>query len=80
MPDSPFWDSPFWEEQLALVRSRVRARTLMLFANARGLTLPTDAEQRLEQMSDTALGELINQAFTSPDAAATALLAAIRQR
>ncbi|MFP2925007.1 hypothetical protein ACLESO_07270 [Pyxidicoccus sp. 3LG] len=77
-------DSPFWEEQRALERAqeraRVHARMLVTFANGRGLTLPADAEQRLAQMNDAALEELVKQALTSPDAATTALLAAIRQR
>ncbi|MCP3142991.1 hypothetical protein [Pyxidicoccus xibeiensis] len=75
-------DSPFWEEQRALERARervlVHARMLVTFANARGLALPADAEQRLAQMNDAALEELVKQALTSPDAAVTALLAAIR--
>lgn len=75
-------DSPFWEEQRALERVRERsrscARTLMTFANARGLALPPDAEDRLAQLDAATLENLIKQAFTTPDAAATALLAATR--
>ncbi|WP_240360102.1 hypothetical protein [Pyxidicoccus caerfyrddinensis] len=71
-------DSPFWEEQRALERARERARTLVTFASVRGLALPTDAEQRLAQLDAVTLEALIKQAFTTPDAAATALLAATR--
>jgi hypothetical protein len=78
-------DSPFWEEQRALEREkeraleqvRERARTLMTFANTRGLTLPPDAEQCLTQLDASTLGELIKQAFTAPEAAAQALLTAV---
>jgi predicted transposase YdaD len=71
-------DSPFWEEQRAREQVRVRARTLMIFASTRGLALPPDAEQRLAQLDAATLEALIKQAFTAPDAAATALLAATR--
>jgi hypothetical protein len=71
-------DSPFWEEQRALERTRERARTLMTFASTRGLALPPDAEECLTQLDSSALEELIKQAFTAPDAASTALLAATR--
>ncbi len=71
-------DSPFWEEQRALERVRGCIRTLMTFATTRGLALPSDAEERLAQMDASALEGIIDQAFTAPDAAATALLAAAR--
>lgn len=50
----------------------------MTFASARGLALPPDAEQRLAQLDADTLQALIEQAFTAPEAAATALLAATR--
>jgi hypothetical protein len=78
MPDSPFWDFPLLEEDLAQERSRICTRTLLAFAKARGLALPPDAEQRLAQLDADALEALTQQAFTAPDKAATALLAATR--
>jgi hypothetical protein len=78
MPDSPFWDFPFLEEELAQERVRVCTRTLLAFAKARGLALPLDAEQRLAQLDADTLEALIEQAFTVPDQAAAALLAATR--
>lgn len=71
-------DSPFWEEQRALERSRLCARTLLTFANNRGMALPPDAEQRLAQLGADALEALLQQAVTVPDKAAAALLAATR--
>lgn len=50
----------------------------MTFAHARGLALPPDAEERLAQLDAATLEDLIKQAFTTPDAAATALVAATR--
>jgi hypothetical protein len=80
-------DSPFWEEQRALEREkeraleqvRDRARTLMAFANTRGLMLPPDAEQRLARLDAASLGELIKQAFSAPETASQALLTAVSQ-
>ncbi|QSQ21734.1 hypothetical protein JY651_42375 [Pyxidicoccus parkwayensis] len=47
----------------------------MLFANARGLELPPDAEQRFAQWDAAASDALIAQMFIEPEKAAATLLA-----
>jgi hypothetical protein len=84
MPDAPFFEFPLLpemeeerEKERALEQVRDRARTLMTFASTRGLRLPPDAEQRLTQLDASTLGELIQRAFTAPEAAAQSLLNAV---
>ncbi len=77
-------DSPFWEEQRELVRVRVavqeRVQVLHTFARARGIPLPADAEERLAQLGAASLKELVTQAVTAPDTAATELRAVLTQQ
>ncbi|WP_426755898.1 hypothetical protein [Myxococcus sp. Y35] len=74
-------DSPFWEEQRELVRVRVqvseRVQLLLIFANARGLPQPPDAEERLAQLGAASLKDLVTKVVTAPDAAATELRAVL---
>lgn len=70
-------DSPFWEELRAKERARTevheRVETLLIFANARGIPQPTNAEERLSQLDASSLKDLVTKALTTPDTAATEL-------
>ncbi|ATB51347.1 hypothetical protein [Corallococcus macrosporus] len=72
-------DSPFWDELRAQERARTevheRVETLLIFANARGIPQPPDAEARLSQLDASALKALVTKALTTPDTAATELRA-----
>jgi hypothetical protein len=82
MLESPFWDEMLAEERVKM-RAQQHARTsalvLQKFAKARQLVLPPDAEQRLMQLKPAALDQLIDLMVSEPEAASTALLAAVSQ-
>jgi hypothetical protein len=73
-------ESPFWDEMIALKLAKERTSGLLMFATARELVLPANAEQRLEQLEPVALKRLVDLALTEPEAAAAALLAATQPR
>ncbi|NMO18875.1 hypothetical protein HPC49_20130 [Pyxidicoccus fallax] len=79
MLDWPFWNEAAAEERIK-ERVRERTRTLLMFARARGMVLPPEAEQRLIELGADRLEQLINQAFVAPDEAATALLQSVAPR
>ncbi|WP_237080850.1 hypothetical protein [Myxococcus xanthus] len=73
-------DSPFWEEQRAKERTRLWSQLLLTFAEARGLTLPSDASELLALLDAPALESLVNKAVTTPDIAATELRAILTRQ